>query len=156
MKNASARVIQETWYCFKYRKLSVHKSRARSHRRRLLGALRDVRKAKVAQRKLYDEADNLATVAQEEARMAAEDPRIQAMEKHVNSLHERIDHVNHSLLRLTEAISDSAQHKADVTGLVYATMEPISQKVQHEYRTMTPIEDRELFTPPIPMQKSTL
>ncbi|XP_071965702.1 small conductance calcium-activated potassium channel protein 2-like isoform X2 [Antedon mediterranea] len=65
MKNAAANVLRETWLIYKYTKLvkRVHPSRVRKHQRKFLKAIQKLRKTKLDQRKLTDEASTVVDMA---------------------------------------------------------------------------------------------
>ncbi|XP_033112620.1 small conductance calcium-activated potassium channel protein 1-like isoform X2 [Anneissia japonica] len=65
MKNAAANVLRETWLIYKYTKLvkRVHPARVRKHQRKFLKAIQKLRKTKLDQRKLTDEASTVVDMA---------------------------------------------------------------------------------------------
>nr|XP_006818325.1 PREDICTED: small conductance calcium-activated potassium channel protein 2-like isoform X2 [Saccoglossus kowalevskii] len=65
VKNAAANVLRETWLIYKYTKLAkkVNAMRVRSHQRKFLSAIHKLRKTKMDQRKLADQANTLVDMA---------------------------------------------------------------------------------------------
>ncbi|CAH1796197.1 unnamed protein product [Owenia fusiformis] len=65
LKNAAANVLRETWLIYKYTKLvkRVNSSKVRTHQRKFLSAIHSLRKVKMDQRKLNDNANTLVDMA---------------------------------------------------------------------------------------------
>ncbi|XP_064653286.1 small conductance calcium-activated potassium channel protein 1-like isoform X2 [Lineus longissimus] len=65
LKNAAANVLRETWLIYKYTKLvkRVNFSKVRSHQRKFLQAIHSLRRIKMDQRKLVDNANTLVDMA---------------------------------------------------------------------------------------------
>jgi len=65
LKNAAANVLQETWLIYKHTKLvkKVVSSKVRTHQRKFLLAIYALRKVKMDQRKLMDNANTITDMA---------------------------------------------------------------------------------------------
>lgn len=65
LKNAAANVLRETWLIYKHTKLvkRVVPSRVRTHQRKFLLAIYSLRKVKMDQRKLMDNANTITDMA---------------------------------------------------------------------------------------------
>ncbi|PIK61278.1 putative small conductance calcium-activated potassium channel protein 1, partial [Apostichopus japonicus] len=65
LKNAAANVLRETWLIYKYTKLvrSTNARRIRKHQQKFLSAIHKLRKTKMDQRKLADEASTVVDLA---------------------------------------------------------------------------------------------
>jgi len=65
LKNAAANVLRETWLIYKNTKLTkkINPSRVRSHQRKFLLAIYSLRKVKMEQRKLLDNANTITDMA---------------------------------------------------------------------------------------------
>ncbi|XP_077988561.1 small conductance calcium-activated potassium channel protein 2-like [Glandiceps talaboti] len=65
VKNAAANVLRETWLIYKYTKLTkkVNAMRVRTHQRKFLSAIHKLRKTKMDQRKLADQANTMVDMA---------------------------------------------------------------------------------------------
>ncbi|XP_016161156.1 PREDICTED: small conductance calcium-activated potassium channel protein 1-like, partial [Ficedula albicollis] len=65
VKNAAANVLRETWLIYKHTKLvkKVEPARVRTHQRKFLQAIHQLRSVKMEQRKLNDQANTLVDLA---------------------------------------------------------------------------------------------
>ncbi|KAK7069990.1 potassium intermediate small conductance calcium-activated channel, subfamily N, member 3 [Halocaridina rubra] len=65
LKNSAANVLRETWLIYKHTKLvkKVNHGRVRTHQRKFLLAIYDLRKVKMDQRKLMDNANTITDMA---------------------------------------------------------------------------------------------
>lgn len=65
LKNAAANVLRETWLIYKHTKLvkRVNPGRVRTHQRKFLLAIYSLRKVKMDQRKLMDNANTITDMA---------------------------------------------------------------------------------------------
>lgn len=72
MKNAAANVLRETWLIYKHTKLvkRVSPSRVRTHQRKFLLAIYSLRKVKMDQRKLMDNANTITDMAKVSLRLS--------------------------------------------------------------------------------------
>ncbi|KPI99674.1 Small conductance calcium-activated potassium channel protein [Papilio xuthus] len=68
LKNAAANVLRETWLIYKHTRLvkRVHPGRVRTHQRKFLLAIYALRKVKMDQRKLMDNANTITDMAKEQ------------------------------------------------------------------------------------------
>jgi hypothetical protein len=72
LKNAAANVLRETWLIYKHTKLvkRVSPSRVRTHQRKFLLAIYSLRKVKMDQRKLMDNANTITDMAKVSLRLS--------------------------------------------------------------------------------------
>ncbi|GFU75132.1 small conductance calcium-activated potassium channel protein [Trichonephila clavipes] len=65
LRNAAANVLRETWLIYKHTKLDkrVNQSKVRAHQRKFLLAIYCLRKVKMDQRKLMDNANTITDMA---------------------------------------------------------------------------------------------
>ncbi|XP_019626869.1 PREDICTED: small conductance calcium-activated potassium channel protein 2-like isoform X2 [Branchiostoma belcheri] len=63
IKNAAANVLRETWLIYKYRKLDRNHAKIRTHQRKFLQAIHQLRRVKMEKRKLSDQANTLVDLA---------------------------------------------------------------------------------------------
>lgn len=104
LKNAAASVLRETWMIYKHTKLANHVShgRVRLHQRKFLLAIYTLRKVKLEQRKLMDNANTITDMAKTQnsifeavnelsQRQLSLENRLVSMSDRLLSLHEQLD-----------------------------------------------------------------
>lgn len=100
MKNSAANVLRETWLIYKHTKLvkRVHAGRVRAHQRKFLLAIYALRKVRMDQRKLMDNASSIADIGKTQTQMyelvADQASRVDTVERHVHSTHERVEQMH--------------------------------------------------------------
>ncbi|XP_074651328.1 small conductance calcium-activated potassium channel protein 2-like isoform X2 [Tubulanus polymorphus] len=104
LKNKAANVLRETWLIYKYTKLvkRVNASRVRTHQRKFLQAIHGLRRVKMDQRKLMDNANTLVDMAKTQSNIyevvtemhsnhSKLDDRVTKIESKLNTLQEQIE-----------------------------------------------------------------
>ncbi|ODM90551.1 Small conductance calcium-activated potassium channel protein [Orchesella cincta] len=104
LKNAAANVLRETWLIYKNTKLvkRVNASRVRAHQRKFLLAIYALRKVKMDQRKLMDNANTITDMAKTQVnvyeivsdlagRQDQVDDRLAAIEGKMSVIHEQLE-----------------------------------------------------------------
>ncbi|ELT98728.1 hypothetical protein CAPTEDRAFT_155299 [Capitella teleta] len=99
LKNAAANVLRETWLIYKYTKLvrKVNASKVRTHQRKFLHAIHSLRKVKMDQRKLNDNANTLVDMAKTQTNMYE---LVLEMSQRQNSVDSRVDLIEENLRQL--------------------------------------------------------
>ncbi|KAG8184344.1 hypothetical protein JTE90_006747 [Oedothorax gibbosus] len=111
LKNAAANVLRETWLIYKYTKLvkQVNQSRVRAHQRKFLLAIYSLRKVKMDQRKLMDNANTITDMAKTQTsvyEMVSEmSQRNEVLEERIISLEERMTLFQEQLEALPEVLT---------------------------------------------------
>lgn len=104
LKNAAANVLRETWLIYKNTRLvkRVNPSKVRAHQRKFLLAIYSLRKVKMDQRKLMDNANTITDMAKTQnsvyemvsdmnARQELFDERLASLEERLAAIHEQLD-----------------------------------------------------------------
>uniref|UniRef100_A0A6B2E5N5 Putative calcium-activated potassium channel n=1 Tax=Phlebotomus kandelakii TaxID=1109342 RepID=A0A6B2E5N5_9DIPT len=104
LKNAAANVLRETWLIYKHTRLvkRVNPGRVRTHQRKFLLAIYALRKVKMDQRKLMDNANTITDMAKTQntvyeivsdmsSRQDAVEERLSSLEDKLQSLQEQIE-----------------------------------------------------------------
>ncbi|XP_014219661.1 small conductance calcium-activated potassium channel protein-like [Copidosoma floridanum] len=112
LKNAAANVLRETWLIYKHTRLvkRVNAGRVRAHQRKFLLAIYALRKVKMDQRKLMDNASTVTDMAKTQntvyeivsdmsSRQDALEERLVGMEEKLISLQEQLELLPESLTR---------------------------------------------------------
>ncbi|XP_055715651.1 small conductance calcium-activated potassium channel protein [Phlebotomus papatasi] len=112
LKNAAANVLRETWLIYKHTRLvkRVNPGRVRTHQRKFLLAIYALRKVKMDQRKLMDNANTITDMAKTQntvyeivsdmsSRQDAVEERLSSLEDKLQSLQEQIESLPELLTR---------------------------------------------------------
>lgn len=112
LKNAAANVLRETWLIYKNTRLvkRVSPSKVRAHQRKFLLAIYSLRKVKMDQRKLMDNANTITDMAKTQnsvyemvsdmnARQELFDERLTTLEERLAAIHEQLDALPDALAR---------------------------------------------------------
>ncbi|CAH2049351.1 unnamed protein product, partial [Iphiclides podalirius] len=104
LKNAAANVLRETWLIYKHTRLvkRVHPGRVRTHQRKFLLAIYALRKVKMDQRKLMDNANTITDMAKTQntvyeivsdmsTRQDSIEERLTSLEEKLTSLQEQMN-----------------------------------------------------------------
>ncbi|XP_070503385.1 small conductance calcium-activated potassium channel protein-like isoform X4 [Chironomus tepperi] len=111
LKNAAANVLRETWLIYKHTRLvkRVNPGRVRTHQRKFLLAIYALRKVKMDQRKLMDNANTITDMAKTQntvyeivSDMAT---RQDALDERITGLEDKIQHIQDQLETLPEVLS---------------------------------------------------
>ncbi|KAL7020951.1 hypothetical protein ACKWTF_011689 [Chironomus riparius] len=111
LKNAAANVLRETWLIYKHTRLvkRVNPGRVRTHQRKFLLAIYALRKVKMDQRKLMDNANTITDMAKTQntvyeivSDMAT---RQDALDERITGLEDKIQHIQDQLETLPEILS---------------------------------------------------
>nr|XP_042896231.1 small conductance calcium-activated potassium channel protein-like [Parasteatoda tepidariorum] len=111
LKNAAANVLRETWLIYKHTKLvkRVNQSKVRAHQRKFLLAIYCLRKVKMDQRKLMDNANTITDMAKTQNsvyEMVSEmNQRHEVLEERVLSLEERLTLIQDQLEALPDVLT---------------------------------------------------
>ncbi|XP_013389399.1 small conductance calcium-activated potassium channel protein 2 isoform X2 [Lingula anatina] len=122
MKNSAANVLRETWLIYKYTKLvkRVNTSKVRTHQRKFLQAIHSLRKVKVYQRKLTDQANTLVDLAKTQTNMfemvtdmhlkqATVESRVDEIEEKLTSLQLQLEALPGAVAEHIAAIQEQKQ-----------------------------------------------
>ncbi|RWS28975.1 small conductance calcium-activated potassium channel protein-like protein [Leptotrombidium deliense] len=115
LKNAAANVLRETWLIYKNTKLvkKVNASKIRTHQRKFLLAIYSLRKVKMDQRKLMDNANTITDMAKTQNSVyelvSEMNQRQELLEERVIALEERLGNVVEQLESLPDAVSTAIQ-----------------------------------------------
>ncbi|XP_013789117.1 small conductance calcium-activated potassium channel protein-like [Limulus polyphemus] len=113
MKNAAANVLRETWLIYKNTKLvkRVNSAKVRAHQRKFLLAIYRLRKVKMDQRKLTDNASTITDMAKTQNTVyeivSDMNQRQETLEERVAVLEERLGVIQEQIQSLPETISFS-------------------------------------------------
>jgi len=111
LKNAAANVLRETWLIYKHTKLAkrVMHSRVRTHQRKFLLAIYALRKVKMDQRKLMDNANTITDMAKTQNSVyeivSDVNSRQDIMEERLTCLEEKLSSIQLSLEMLPDLLS---------------------------------------------------
>lgn len=119
LKNAAANVLRETWLIYKHTKLVkriVH-SRVRTHQRKFLLAIYALRKVKMDQRKLMDNANTITDMAKTQNSVyeivSDVNSRQDIMEERLTCLEEKLSNIQLSLELLPDMLSRCLQQHSN-------------------------------------------
>merc|ERR1711962_1599041 len=121
LKNAAANVLRETWLIYKHTKLvkRVPPSRVRTHQRKFLLAIYALRKVKMDQRKLMDNANTITDMAKTQNNvyeiLSDVNSRQDIMEERISSLEEKMTNVQLSLDLLPETLNRVLLHHQNIS-----------------------------------------
>ncbi|GIX75850.1 small conductance calcium-activated potassium channel protein [Caerostris extrusa] len=111
LRNAAANVLRETWLIYKHTKLDkrVNQSKVRAHQRKFLLAIYSLRKVKMDQRKLMDNANTITDMAKTQNsvfEMVSEmNQRHEVLEERVLSLEDRLTVIQEQLEALPDVLT---------------------------------------------------
>ncbi|KAI1301912.1 Small conductance calcium-activated potassium channel protein [Halotydeus destructor] len=128
LKNAAANVLRETWLIYKNTRLvkRVSPSKVRSHQRKFLLAIYSLRKVKMDQRKLMDNANTITDMAKTQnnvyeivsdmnQKQEILEERVVALEERLGSIQEQLESLPETLARVIQATL--AAQKQDVAAV---------------------------------------
>lgn len=111
LKNAAANVLRETWLIYKHTKLvkRITHSRVRTHQRKFLLAIYALRKVKMDQRKLMDNANTITDMAKTQNSVyeivSDVNSRQDLIEERLSCLEEKLNNIQLSLELLPDMLS---------------------------------------------------
>ncbi|XP_037079120.1 small conductance calcium-activated potassium channel protein-like [Pollicipes pollicipes] len=124
LKNSAANVLRETWLIYKYTKLvkRVNPGRVRTHQRKFLLAIYSLRKVKMDQRKLMDNASTITDMAKVQnsvyelvvdmnARQELADERVSSMEERLANVQEQLEQLPEVLQRCLAAHQEQLEQR---------------------------------------------
>ncbi|XP_052128470.1 small conductance calcium-activated potassium channel protein isoform X3 [Frankliniella occidentalis] len=124
LKNAAANVLRETWLIYKHTRLvkRVNAGRVRTHQRKFLLAIYALRKVKMDQRKLMDNANTITDMAKTQnsvyeivsdmsGRQDTLEERINAMEESLRNIQEQMDLLPELLTRCIAQQAEKAEQR---------------------------------------------
>lgn len=115
LKNAAANVLRETWLIYKHTKLvkRVSPSKVRTHQRKFLLAIYALRKVKMDQRKLMDNANTITDMAKTQNNvyeiLSDVNSRQDIMDERIANLEDRINAIQVSMDMLPDVLSRCIQ-----------------------------------------------
>ncbi|KAK4290828.1 hypothetical protein Pmani_036305 [Petrolisthes manimaculis] len=115
LKNSAANVLRETWLIYKHTKLvkKVNHGRVRTHQRKFLLAIYALRKVKMDQRKLMDNANTITDMAKTQNTVyelvSDMSGRQDVLDDRVNSLEDRLASIQESLEAMPEVLTRCLQ-----------------------------------------------
>lgn len=147
LKNAAANVLRETWLIYKHTKLVkriVH-SRVRTHQRKFLLAIYALRKVKMDQRKLMDNANTITDMAKTQNSVyeivSDVNSRQDIMEERLTCLEEKLSNIQLSLELLPDMLTRCLQQHSHNT-----TKQASQSNLLQEDPVLTPTTAMELPT----------
>ncbi|XP_072938487.1 small conductance calcium-activated potassium channel protein isoform X1 [Epargyreus clarus] len=110
LKNAAANVLRETWLIYKHTRLvkRVHPGRVRTHQRKFLLAIYALRKVKMDQRKLMDNANTITDMAKDPFLLQTQNTVyeiVSDMSTRQDSIEERLTSLEEKLTTLQEQVN---------------------------------------------------
>ncbi|GBP11256.1 Small conductance calcium-activated potassium channel protein [Eumeta japonica] len=110
LKNAAANVLRETWLIYKHTRLvkRVHPGRVRTHQRKFLLAIYALRKVKMDQRKLMDNANTITDMAKDPFLLQTQNTVyeiVSDMSTRQDSIEERLTSLEEKLTALQEQVN---------------------------------------------------
>ncbi|XP_021428847.2 small conductance calcium-activated potassium channel protein 1b isoform X1 [Oncorhynchus mykiss] len=125
VKNTAANVLRETWLIYKHMKLvkKIDHARVRKHQRKFLEAIHQLRRVKMEQRKLIDQANTLVDLAKTQNMMhdlvSDLQRRSKELDRRIGSLDDKLDSILVSLQTLPSLVSQAVtqQHRDFLDGL---------------------------------------
>ncbi|XP_067085841.1 small conductance calcium-activated potassium channel protein 1-like isoform X1 [Osmerus mordax] len=127
VKNTAANVLRETWLIYKHTKLvqKIDHAKVRKHQRKFLQAIHQLRRIKMEQRKLMDQANTLVDLAKTQSMMydlvSDLQRRSEEMDRRMETLEGKLDAILLSLQALPSSLSQAmTQQQADfLDGLLH-------------------------------------
>ncbi|KAF0299531.1 Small conductance calcium-activated potassium channel protein [Amphibalanus amphitrite] len=124
LKNSAANVLRETWLIYKYTKLvkRVNPGRVRTHQRKFLLAIYSLRKVKMDQRKLMDNASTITDMAKVQnsvyelvvdmnTRQELADERVSGLEERLAAMQEQLEQLPDVLTRCLAAHQEQLEQR---------------------------------------------
>ncbi|KAL0821099.1 hypothetical protein ABMA28_005729 [Loxostege sticticalis] len=124
LKNAAANVLRETWLIYKHTRLvkRVHPGRVRTHQRKFLLAIYALRKVKMDQRKLMDNANTITDMAKTQntvyeivsdmsTRQDTIEERLTSLEEKLTSLQEQVNNLPDVMARCLQQCWERAEQR---------------------------------------------
>ncbi|XP_073960436.1 small conductance calcium-activated potassium channel isoform X12 [Choristoneura fumiferana] len=124
LKNAAANVLRETWLIYKHTRLvkRVHPGRVRTHQRKFLLAIYALRKVKMDQRKLMDNANTITDMAKTQntvyeivsdmsSRQDSIEERLTSLEEKLTSLQEQVNSLPDVVARCLQQCWERAESR---------------------------------------------
>ncbi|XP_055536998.1 small conductance calcium-activated potassium channel protein isoform X4 [Wyeomyia smithii] len=111
LKNAAANVLRETWLIYKHTRLvkRVNPGRVRTHQRKFLLAIYALRKVKMDQRKLMDNANTITDMAKTQNTVyeivSDMSTRQDTLEERINSLEDKLQAIQTQIENLPEVLT---------------------------------------------------
>ncbi|CAH2087393.1 unnamed protein product [Euphydryas editha] len=111
LKNAAANVLRETWLIYKHTRLvkRVHPGRVRTHQRKFLLAIYALRKVKMDQRKLMDNANTITDMAKDPFLLQTQNTVyeiVSDMSTRQDTIEERLTSLEEKLTNLQEQVNN--------------------------------------------------
>ncbi|XP_065335951.1 small conductance calcium-activated potassium channel protein 2 isoform X4 [Cloeon dipterum] len=119
LKNAAANVLRETWLIYKHTKLvkRVNPGRVRTHQRKFLLAIYALRKVKMDQRKLMDNANTITDMAKTQNTVyeivSDMNTRQDVLEERLTSLEEKLNAIQEQLESLPDILTRCLRQHSD-------------------------------------------
>ncbi|XP_053178760.1 small conductance calcium-activated potassium channel protein 1b [Scomber japonicus] len=113
IKNTAANVLRETWLIYKNTKLvkKIDRARVRHHQRKFLQAIHELRRVKMEQRKLTDQANTVADLAKTQNMMydlvSELQHRSEELDRRIVALEEKLDSILLSVQSLPVVLSQA-------------------------------------------------
>ncbi|KAL2771636.1 small conductance calcium-activated potassium channel protein 3 isoform d [Daubentonia madagascariensis] len=117
IKNAAANVLRETWLIYKHTKLlkKIDHAKVRKHQRKFLQAIHQLRRVKMEQRKLSDQANTLVDLSKMQNVMydliTELNDRSEDLEKQIGSLESKLEHLTASFNSLPLLLADTLRQQ---------------------------------------------
>nr|XP_032514270.1 small conductance calcium-activated potassium channel protein isoform X2 [Danaus plexippus plexippus] len=124
LKNAAANVLRETWLIYKHTRLvkRVHPGRVRTHQRKFLLAIYALRKVKMDQRKLMDNANTITDMAKTQnmvheivsdmsTRQDTIEERLTSLEEKLTTLQEQVNNLPDVMARCLQQCWERAEQR---------------------------------------------
>ncbi|XP_038222069.1 small conductance calcium-activated potassium channel protein isoform X8 [Zerene cesonia] len=124
LKNAAANVLRETWLIYKHTRLvkRVHPGRVRTHQRKFLLAIYALRKVKMDQRKLMDNANTITDMAKTQntvyeivsdmsSRQDSIEERLTSLEEKLTTLQEQVNSLPDVMARCLQQCWERAEQR---------------------------------------------
>ncbi|KAI5651440.1 calcium-activated SK potassium channel domain-containing protein [Phthorimaea operculella] len=124
LKNAAANVLRETWLIYKHTRLvkRVHPGRVRTHQRKFLLAIYALRKVKMDQRKLMDNANTITDMAKTQntvyeivsdmsTRQDTIEERLTSLEEKITTLQEQVNSLPDVVARCLQQCWERAEQR---------------------------------------------
>jgi len=149
LKNAAANILRETWLIYKYTKMvkQVNSSKVRAHQRKFLHAIHSLRKVKMDQRKLNDNANTLVDMAKTQTNMYE---CVMEMSQRQLAVEQRVDGIEKSLQNLQsslEALPNILTQRLSILPSMDQRMEASASSRTH-YRKSPPTRRKGSTHPP--------
>ncbi|KAL7639061.1 UNVERIFIED_CONTAM: hypothetical protein RMT77_010595 [Armadillidium vulgare] len=154
LKNSAANVLRETWLIYKHTKLvkKINHSRVRAHQRKFLLAIYALRKVKMDQRKLMDNANTITDMAKTQNTMyeivSDMSGRQDLLEERVGTVEERLTTIQEAVDALPDVITKCLQKHQEsldqrkATSPATNTLHP-DMAVRHSpYQSLSPSTSR--------------